>query len=403
MNSDKDKMAGVSGTDEQDAQFLDKENNNEAAIDADSGGEASAAVVAADPEPVRGKSHMGRRERRLSKKAEKEQVLRIQELEELMRQTGGDVDPEKIVSMYVPHRKRRRIGAALLRMDKWRLALLGLLLVVCVLFIVAFMQEKMGNFTINLNRLELYRKGISIADTGTFEDATARLTADAVVDATNISIDDIPEDVDSLEGSHNGKNYMAYTYYIRNAGKEDLGYVARVNIDSCAKGAEKAVRVAVWRNGKRIVYAAPASDGLPEDGCENFESDDLVCSYTEDDFLVGNVDKYTIVIWMEGDDPDCVDSIIGGSVQFSMSIDADYDDDTSLLGKFITDIKDPLTGNKPINAAGNDAPNDSYYGDGEITWDNRRNKDDEKESSSETDTEEETATGSETDTGAEGK
>ena len=403
MNSDKDKMAGVSGTDEQDAQFLDKENNNEAAIDADSGGEASAAVVAADPEPVRGKSHMGRRERRLSKKAEKEQVLRIQELEELMRQTGGDVDPEKIVSMYVPHRKRRRIGAALLRMDKWRLALLGLLLVVCVLFIVAFMQEKMGNFTINLNRLELYRKGISIADTGTFEDATARLTADAVVDATNISIDDIPEDVDSLEGSHNGKNYMAYTYYIRNAGKEDLGYVARVNIDSCAKGAEKAVRVAVWRNGKRIVYAAPASDGLPEDGCENFESDDLVCSYTEDDFLVGNVDKYTIVIWMEGDDPDCVDSIIGGSVQFSMSIDADYDDDTSLLWKFITDIKDPLTGNKPINAAGNDAPNDSYYGDGEITWDNRRNKDDEKESSSETDTEEETATGSETDTGAEGK
>lgn len=403
MNNDKDKMAGVSGTDEQDAQLLDKENNNEAAIDADSIGEASAAVVAADPEPVRRKSHMSRRERRLSKKAEKEQVLRIQELEELMRQTGGDVDPEKIVSMYVPHRKRRRIGAALLRMDKWRLALLGLLLVVCVLFIVAFMQEKMGNFTINLNRLELYRKGISIADTGTFEDATARLTADAVVDATNISIDDIPEDVDSLEGSHNGKNYMAYTYYIRNAGKEDLGYVARVNIDSCAKGAEKAVRVAVWRNGKRIVYAAPASDGLPEDGCENFESDDLVCSYTEDNFLVGNVDKYTIVIWMEGDDPDCVDSIIGGSVQFSMSIDADYDDDTSLVWKFLKDIKDTLTGNKPINAAGNEAPNDSYYSDGEITWDNRRNKDDDKESSSETDTEEETAAGSEEDTGTEGK
>lgn len=403
MENDKDKMAGVSGTDEQDAQLLDKENNNEAAIDADSGGEASAAVVAADPEPVREKSHMSRRERRLSKKAEREQVLRIQELEELMRQTGGDVDPEKIVSMYVPHRKRRRIGAALLRMDKWRLILLGLLMIVAVLFVAAFMQEKMGNFTINLNRLELYRKGISIADTGTFEDATARLTADAVVDATNISIDDIPEDVDLLEGSHNGKNYMAYTYYIRNAGKEDLGYVARVNIDSCAKGAEKAVRVAVWRNGKRIVYAAPASDGQPEDGCENFESDDLVCSYTEDNFLVGNVDKYTIVIWMEGDDPDCVDSIIGGSVQFSMSIDADYDDDTSLVWKFLKDIKDTLTGNKPINAAGNDAPNDSYYGDGEITWDNRRNKDDEKESSSETDTEEETVTGSETDTGAEGK
>ena len=105
------------------------------------------------------------------------------------------------------------------------------------------MQEKMGNFTINLNRLELYRKGVSIADTGDFKGATARLTASTVKDATNISIDDIPEDVDDIEGGHNGKNYMAYTYYLRNAGKEDLGYVASITLDSCSKGAEEAVRV----------------------------------------------------------------------------------------------------------------------------------------------------------------
>ena len=43
------------------------------------------------------------------------------------------------------------------------------------------------------------------------------------------------------------KNYMAYTYYLRNAGKEDLGYVASITLDSCSKGAEEAVRVAVWR------------------------------------------------------------------------------------------------------------------------------------------------------------
>lgn len=321
---------------------------------------------------------LSRRERRRLKRAEQEQLIRIQELEELMAKSGGDVNPETIVSMYVPHRKRRQIGAALLRMDKWRLALLGLLLVVCITFIIAFMQEKMGNFTINLNRLELYRKGISIAESGDFKGATARLKADAVQDATNISIADIPEDVDSIEGSHNGKNYMAYTYYIRNAGKEDLGYVARVTLDSCAKGAEEAVRVAVWRNGQRIVYAEPAADGSPEDGCENFKSDSVVCEYTEDEFLVGNVDRYTIAIWMEGDDPECVDSIIGGSVQFSMHIDADYDDESSLLWKFVTDIKDTLTGDKPISAAGNEAPNGSYYGDREVTWDTRRNQDNEK-------------------------
>lgn len=314
-----------------------------------------------------------RKDKRIKKEAS-EQIVRIEELEALMQKYGNDVDPETLVSMYLPHRKRRKLGAALLQLDRMHLLLLGLLLAVAVLFIAAFAQEKMGNFTINLNRLELYRKGISIADNGNFDGATARLVANTVQDATNISIDDIPTDVDGIDGGHNGKNYMAYTYYVRNAGKEDLGYIASITLDSCAKGAEKAVRIAVYQNGERIVYAAPADDGGTEDGCENFLSDKIVCQYENKDFLVGNVDRYTIVIWMEGDDPDCVDAIIGGSVQFSMSIDADYDDHTSLLWKYVKDIKDTLVQDKPISAAGNEAPNGSYYPDRKITWDTRRNK-----------------------------
>lgn len=312
---------------------------------------------------------------RFRKKSKTDQLIRIEELEELLRKQEGDVDPKKIVSMYRPHRRRRMIGAALLRMDRLRLILMGMMLLVVLLFIAAFAQEKMGNFTINLDRLELYRRGISIADNGDFDNATARLQAAMVKDATNISIEDLPKNLDSAkDGNHNGKNYMAYTYYVRNAGKEDLSYIARITLDSCSKGAEKAVRIAIWRNGKRVIYAAPAKNGGTEQNCKNFKSDDVVCEYEEKNFLVGNVDKYTIVIWMEGDDPECVDSIIGGSVELSMHIDTDFDDNTSLLWKFVQDIKDTLTKDKPINAAGNEAPNDSYYSDRKITWKNRRNK-----------------------------
>lgn len=164
-----------------------------------------------------------------------------------MEKYGDDVDPETIVSMYIPHRRPKRIGAALLRMDKIHIILMGMMTLVAVLFLIAFSQEKMGNFTINLNRLELYRRGIAISNSGDFENATARLTASAVKDATNISIEDLPKNLDKKEGSHNGKNYMAYTYYVRNAGKEDLDYIARITMDSAAKGAEDAVRVAVWK------------------------------------------------------------------------------------------------------------------------------------------------------------
>lgn len=317
------------------------------------------------------KKEKTKKERRFFSRKE-DQVIRIEELEKLMGELGEDVDEEAIVSMYMPHRRARRYGAALLRLDKLQLMLLGLMLLVAVLFIVAFMQEKMGNFTINLNRLELFRKGIAISADGEFTKPTARLTANTVQDATNISIDDLPGNLDDIDGDHNGKNYMAYTYYVRNAGKEDVGYVASITLDSCAKGAEEAVRVAVWHNGERVVYAMPGKDGEPEYGCENFVSPQVVCRYTEEEFLIGNVDKYTIVIWMEGDDPECVDSIVGGSVEFSMNIGADYEDKTNLLVKFIQDIADTLTGNKPINAAGTEAP--GYYNGGEITWYNRRNK-----------------------------
>ena len=75
---------------------------------------------------------------------------------------------------------------------------------------------------------------------------------------------------------------------------------------------------------------------------------------------------------MEVEDPECVDAIVGGSVEFSMTIDALDEDDTSLLVKFLQDIRDTLTGDKPISASGNVAPD--YYQSGEITWENRRNQ-----------------------------
>lgn len=314
------------------------------------------------------------KKRRFGKKrATKKGVVRIEELQEALGEAGEDVDPEAIVSMYLPKRRMHRIGAALLRMGTLQKVLLCLALALGVLFSLSFMQENMGNFTINLNRLELFRHGVAIADNAEFEGATARLAAEAVADGTNIAAEDLPDNLDEIDGSHNGKSYVAYTFYIRNAGKEDLNYSAKLKIASASKGAEKAARVRVWRNGEATTYAAAAADGGLEAGVdENFLSDDVVCEIADDDFKVGYVDKYTIVIWLDGDDPECVDDIVGGAVEFAMDFDADDETQTSLLMKFVQDIADTLTGNDPISASGNDAPD--YYQNREVTWDDRRNQ-----------------------------
>ncbi|MBQ7624261.1 MAG: hypothetical protein IJS65_03175 [Clostridia bacterium] len=304
---------------------------------------------------------------------DKGRIVRIKQLEkELVRTKREDIDPDTVVSLYMPHRKRRRLGLLLLRLDKLTLGLILAAAVILLLFALAFSQEKMGNFTINLNRLELFRKGIALADDRVFTKPTARLSATALHQATNISSTFLPADLDEIDGDHNGKDYVAYTFYVRNQGKEDLGYVARLSLVNASKGAEYAARVAVWRNGEKGVYAEPAADGKPEPGCTNFEARDTVVTFKVPEFLVGYVDKYTVVIWLEGDDPECVDRIVGGSMKFNMSIDADGEDDTTLIRKFVTDVRDAVTGNREISAAGTDAPD--YYLNNEITWENRRNQ-----------------------------
>ena len=61
-------------------------------------------------------------------------VVRIEELEQaLADQDLDDIDPDAVVSMYMPKRRMERIGAALLRMDKLQKALVVLTLAFGVL------------------------------------------------------------------------------------------------------------------------------------------------------------------------------------------------------------------------------------------------------------------------------
>ena len=38
-----------------------------------------------------------------------------------------------------------------------------------------------------------------------------------------------------------------------------------------------------------------------------------------EDFKPGDVDKYTILMWVEGNDPECVNEILGGHMKMSMT------------------------------------------------------------------------------------
>lgn len=50
----------------------------------------------------------------------------------------------------------------------------------------------------------------------------------------------------------------------------------------------------------------------------NFESENLIVKKDVDNFASGDVAKITVVIWLEGDDSDCVDDILGGQLKIDM-------------------------------------------------------------------------------------
>ena len=64
--------------------------------------------------------------------------------------------------------------------------------------------------------------------------------------------------------------------------------------------------------------------GLEENGTVSFHSDDMAVLEQRKSFRPGDVDKFTIVIYLEGDDPDCVDAIIGGEIKMNMEITEEH-------------------------------------------------------------------------------
>lgn len=135
------------------------------------------------------KKEAGEQTRREKGRGKSKRVVRVKELEAALAE-DKDIDVDAIVSMYMPKRRMARIGEALLRLGTLQKVLICLALFMAVLFGISFMQENMGNFTINLNRLELFRRGVAIADNSQFEGATARLAAEAVSYGTNIAEED---------------------------------------------------------------------------------------------------------------------------------------------------------------------------------------------------------------------
>ena len=199
------------------------------------------------------------------------------------------------------------------------IAVLLLLLFYCLIYLA----NSLGDFTVKITD-DSDKQYISLSETPLFENPTTMLYAEILEEMDNITESWIDEDVDQIDGPHNGKNYIAYTFYIKNTSSKTVKYNVEIVIDSVEKAADEAIRVKVYKNGESTVYAKTQKDSnIPEPNTVPFYSSRLVMSQTEEDFASGEVDKYTVVVWLEGNDPECIDNIKGGKVKLTMNFTVD--------------------------------------------------------------------------------
>ena len=177
-----------------------------------------------------------------------------------------------------------------------------------------------GAFTVKLDSGQ-GDKSIAVSETRGFANPTNYLATVGINSAWNITLTDIPDSVDSdFGGANNGKDYFSYTFFLKNTGTQVLDYNELLTLEQNDRDAVKALRFALYRDGQRTIYASPAADGSKEPfACdESFTGDVNLMSKDYSGLQPGQIVRYTVVVWFEGNDPECVNNILGGSVKLSL-------------------------------------------------------------------------------------
>lgn len=198
----------------------------------------------------------------------------------------------------------------------------SLLLFLSIVYAGLYLVNEVGNFTVSLDPNLKATQHIEVSQYKDFSKTSLTLRADALDYMDNISELWLPDDIDAdYDGPHNGQEYIAYTFYVRNRGEEKAEYQAIINVLSVINNVDEAVRVGVYYNGNKTVYAKKQKDkNEPEPGTTSFVSYNTVMKQNVFELQPGQIDKYTIVIWLEGDDPQCTNDIQGGEMKLKMFI-----------------------------------------------------------------------------------
>ena len=183
---------------------------------------------------------------------------------------------------------------------------------------IVHLSNSLGAFTVILDDIDK-NKSMSLSEEPTFKNPTTALEGTPMPDMDNTTEAWLPDDVNDIDGAHNGFNFIAYTFYLKNVGLQEFDYSSSIDILAVSQRVDDAIRVKVYKNGDSTVYAKrQRGSNEPEPNTTPFYSDSQVMNVINEGLQPDNMDKYTIVIWIEGNDPECLNDLLGGRMKLRM-------------------------------------------------------------------------------------
>ena len=209
---------------------------------------------------------------------------------------------------------------------------------------------KVGNFVVTIE--ENTDISLLLCEKEDFVNKTPRLLANGLEDMTNCTISDLPIDaISRLDGSSSDdkyKSYFAYNFYIKNFSGIALNYEARITIEEVFRDVDTALRVMVVTDAHRYginldnttMFTKLDSNGIapPVYNVDHISVPELrsltmtnvffddpaygnkytICKFWVDGFKVNQIMKYTLIMWLEGEDENCTDDLLGGKIKMEM-------------------------------------------------------------------------------------
>ncbi len=226
-----------------------------------------------------------------------------------------------------------------IKVTKWVLFSLLLFVIILYLLFIFFWRGGLdgegggdepdyGDFTVQID--DSNRNHISLSEDIEFAGATIRLQGSSLDDMWHCTRDWIPADVQDMSegGDHHSTDpsYFAYTFYLKNCSDQEIKYTYDFELVDKYIASEldalDALRIMFICDGDKTVWANPSKDGTPIEANTSLFSEEPYLLEQKDNIIApGAIQKYTVVMWLEGEDPECVNDIWSNTLKFQMNFE----------------------------------------------------------------------------------